>query len=388
MSRLRLFFAFMALLALTVALSACGGGGGGGSSSNEDPNKVINEATLKGINSGNLDLSLDVNAKGDEGGNLNISLSGPFEDQGEASMPQLDLSASAKGSINGEDINFNGGLTLLPDSAYVGYEGTEYEVDPTTFSFVQQAIKRAQQQSEGSGGGSKGCQEAVKELKVSDFITNLSNEGGADVGGTSTTKVSGDLDLSKAIDTIVKLAESPACATQLSSSPVPALSQLNEAKGQIESAVKNAHVDVYVGEDHIIRRVSAQLTIEPPKGSGEGPESVDLNLDLSVTGVNEGQKISAPEGAKPLNDLFQKLGVNPLELAGALSGEGGGGLNNLLGGLGGSSGSGGHGSTGGAQPPMEMEEAPSGANQQAYLNCLSEASTPVDLQKCSALLNK
>jgi hypothetical protein len=383
-----LFFAFMALIALTTTLAACGGGGGGGGNGNEDPNKVIDEATLQGINSGNLELSLDVKAQGSEGGNLNISLSGPFESQSEGSMPRLDLTASASGSINGEDINFNGGLTLLPDTAYVGYEGTEYEVDPTTFSFVQQAIKRAQQQG-GEGKESKGCQEAASELKVSDFINNLSNEGSADVGGASTTKVSGDLDLSGAIDTLVGLVENPACAAQLSSSPLPSASELEQAKGQINSAVKNAHVDVYVGEDHIVRRVSAQLTIEPPKGSGEGPESAELNLELSLTGVNEEQQISAPQGAKPLNKLFLKLGVNPIELAGALSGEGEGeGLGNLLEGLGG--GSGGSSGSGGGSAPMHMEpeSAPNEANQQAYLKCVGEASTPVDLQKCVSLLHK
>ena len=129
-------------------------------------------------------------------------------------------------------------------------------------------------------------------------MSHLSNEGGTDIGGTSTTKVSGNLDLSRAIDTLVSLSENPACA-QLSSSPLP-LSQLEQAKGQIEEAVKNAHVDVYVGDDHIIRRASVQMTIEPPKGAGEGPESVELDLDLSLTGVNEEQEISAPDGAKPL----------------------------------------------------------------------------------------
>ena len=386
MSRLRLFFTFIAMIALTTALAACGGGGGGGGGGNEDPNKVIDEATLKGVNSGNLDLSLDVNAEGDEGGTINISLSGPFEDQGEGNMPQLDLSASANGSIGGEDINFDGGLTLLPDSAYVGYEGTEYEVDPTTFSFVKQAIKRAQRQSEGNEAGSQGCQDAVKELKISEFMNHLSNEGSTDIGGTSTTKVSGNLDLSQAIDTLVNLSENPACA-QLSSSPLPALSQLEQAKGQIEEAVKNAHVDVYVGDDHIIRRASVQMTIEPPKGSGEGPESVELDLDLSLTGVNEEQEVSAPDGAKPLNDLFQKLGVNPLELLGALNGEGGEGLNNLFGGM---SGGGSGNSGGGEANPYEVEpqEAPSTGTQRAYLKCVSEASTPVDLQRCTALLNK
>jgi hypothetical protein len=378
LSRARFLFALAATVALATAFAACGGGGGGGSS--EKPQTVVDNATLKGVESGNLELSLSVNAKGEEGGNLDVSLSGPFQGEGGGKLPQLDLKAKAKGSIGGEDVDFDGGLVLLPNSAYVEYKGVSYEVDPTTFSFVKQAIKQAQQQAGGTEGseGANACQEAAEDVKFSDFMENLSNEGGADVGGTETTKVSGDLNVSGAVDTFVNLAEEPACAAQLGASPLPPPSELDKAKGEIDKALKAAHVDVYVGEDHILRRVTAQLTIEPPK-SGEGPESVELELDVSLTGVNEEQKIEAPSGAKPLQDLFLKLGVNPIELLG----EGGeGGLGSLLEGLGGAGGS-----SGGGSAEAEGEGSAGGsAGQQAYLECIQGAKTPVDLQKCARLL--
>ena len=91
----------------------------------------------------------------------------------------------------------------------------------------------------------------------------------------------------------------------------------------MQSALKTAHVDVYVGEDNIVRKIAAELSIEPQNASSSGPKKVDLEFELSIDGVNEEQTIAAPSGAKPLNDLFQKLGVNPLELLGAASGQGG-----------------------------------------------------------------
>ncbi len=87
-----------------------------------------------------------------------------------------------------------------------------------------------------------------------------------------------------------------------------------------------------------MRRITAQATVEPPKGSG-GAKSAEIDLDLTLTGVNEEQAISAPQGAKPLSNLFIKLGINPIELLGLLQGSGGGlnggpgGLSGLLGGL-------------------------------------------------------
>ena len=201
-----------------------------------------------------------------------------------------------------------------------------------------------------------------------------------------------------AIGALLKLSENPACSSVLGATgQIPPAAELDKAKSQVESALKTAHVDIYVGSDHIVRKISGELEIEPPSQSGSGPKKVNLNFDLSLSGVNEPQTISAPSGAKPLNELFQKLGVNPIELLGAASGQGGlsglskglsggssSGLGSILNGLSGaaggsSSGSGGGSSSGGAS-------AAGGSSQQAYLKCLQGATTPVDIQKCAALL--
>jgi hypothetical protein len=333
--RARFLFALATALVLAAALAACGSSS---DKSGEDPQKVIEGATLKGVESGNLDLSVGVTAKGDEGGHVDVALSGPFQQGAKGKLPQLEMKASAKGSIGGESVDFAGGLTLLPNTAYVEYKGTEYEVDPTTFSFVESAIEEAQKQggaAEGESAGESGCQEAAANLKVGDFVEGLKNEGSADVGGTSTTKISGDLNVAGAIDGVVELIESPACKAQVAAAgPLPSRSEIEKAKSEISESLNSAHVDVYVGDDDIIREIAAQLAIEP-KHAGSGPQSVEIDLDLKLTGVNEEQEISAPANSKPISDLFIKLGVNPIELLGALQGEGGGeGFGNLLEGLG------------------------------------------------------
>jgi hypothetical protein len=365
---------FAAIAALATTFAACGGSSS--SNSDADPQTVIDDATLEGIESGNLDLSLGVDVEGSEGGHIDVSLSGPFQSGTGDQLPQLDVTAKANGSIDSENVDFEGGLVLLANKAYVNYEGTDYEVDPTTFSFVKSAIEQQQKKTEGqsSSAGVTACQEAATGLKVGDFVDNLTNEGSADVGGTSTTHVSGDLNVSGAIDVIVELVENPACAAQLGAAgPLPSAAELDQAKGQVQSALKTAHVDVYVGDDNIVRQISAELSIEPPAESSEGTQKVNITFDLSIDGVNEDQPISEPSGAKPLNDLFLKLGVNPIELLDATGS--GGGLGSLLeGATGGSSGSSGD-SGGGA-----------GSSQQAYLKCLQSATTPVDLQECTALL--
>jgi hypothetical protein len=376
LSRFRLFAIFASLLAFATVLAACG------SSSSEDPNEVIESATLEGVKSGVLDLSLDATSKGSEGGEFTLSLSGPFQGEGSGQLPQLDLDVRAKGNGDGEAIDFEGGLTVLSDRAFVAYEGTEYEVDPTTYGFITSALEQAQQGSKDNAGNPAACQEAASGLKVDEFVIGLKDEGTADVDGTQTTKLSGQLDVGKAIDAVIELTEDPACSAQLEAAgPLP-LGELEKAKREISSSLKKTHVDLYVGDDHIIRKLVADFTVTPKGHKG----SVEVDLDLSLSKVNETQQISAPSAAKPLELLFRKLNVNPLELLErASSGEG---LGELLEELRDQSGAAGGGSesSGSSESGSGSGGAGSEEGQKAYLECLQKARTPVDLQNCASLL--
>lgn len=366
---------FLALIALSAGVAACGGG------SSDDPQSVVEEATLQGVESGKLNLAVDLKVQGEKGGKVDVNLSGPFQSESEAEYPELDLAFSSKGSLGGKDLNREGGLTLLGNQAYVAYEGTEYEVDSTTFNFVKSMLK---QQGGGQNQPSEiaACKEAAGELELSDFVENLKSDGSADVGGTSTTKVSGNLNATEAVEAVSKLVEDPTCSEQLSAAgPLPSAAELDKAKSTVKNSIKSAHVDLYVGDDHIVRRIVAQATIEPPKSAKAGAKRVELDLDLTLTGVNEEQTISAPSSAKPLSNLFLKLGINPIELLGAFQNAGSEGLGGLLEGLseaGVGGGSGGGGSAGGG--------GSSGGGQQSYYECLGEAHTAVDIQDCRGQL--
>lgn len=373
MSRIRFFALFATLAVLASVFAACGGGGS--DSTNEDPQKVIETASLEGVKSGEFEMSLHVNAEGQEGGEVDVRLGGPFEAGAKGELPQAEVSVEAEGEAAGEDLNFEGGLTLLTDRAFVDYEGTPYEVDPTTFGFLKSAVEQAQQQ-EGSEADVTACQEAAEGIKFSQFAEHLENEGTEDIDGTSTTKVSGDLDVNGGIDALIQLTEDPACSSQLEAvGPLP-LNELEEAKGELSKAIKKSHVEIAVGEDDIVRKFAIELTVEPPQAKGE---KVELEMEVTLSGVNEEQSFEEPANAKPLEGLFKKLKVNPLEL---LEGGGSEGLGGLLEGLMGGSGSGGGGSSSGGSSGLG---ASAGA-QKAYAQCLQKAQTTADLQKCSSLL--
>jgi hypothetical protein len=360
LTRFRILALFAVLTAVAAVFAACGSSSDStGSSSSEDPQKVLENASLAGVESGEFDLALNATAEGDEGGEIEASLSGPFEAGGKGELPQVEMKAEANGSAGGEDLDFEGGLTLLTDHGFVEYEGEAYEVDPTTFGFLKAAVEKSQQQ-EGEADVTA-CQKAAEGIKFSQFAEQLSNEGGADVEGTSTTKLSGDLDVRGAVDALIQLTEDPACSSQLEAAgPLP-IGELEEAKGELSKAIKKAHVDLYVGDDDIVRKMALELTIQPPEAKDE---KVELEMELTLSGVNEEQSFDEPSGAKPLEVLFRKLKINPLELLeGTQEGLGG-----LLEGLGGGSSAGGAAATG-----------------KEYAQCLQEVQTSADLQKCADL---
>lgn len=367
MNRIRTVLLLGALLALAVAFAACGEGGDG----NADPREVVSGATLEGVESGKVDVSIRATAKGESGGTVDVSLSGAFGKEAGADLPQLQMTLTGKGKADGEDIDFEGGLTLLADRAYVNYEGTEYEVDPTTFSYVKSTLEGAEQKNPEKADPSA-CQDALAEIDFSTAFKNAKNEGSVEVAGQETTKVSAEIDAAGIVDLVSGLAEDPSCGAQIKAAGGGSLDQLDEAKDQLGEVVKKVEADLYVGDEGIVRRLTVTAV-----GEDEDGQRVDVDLDLTLSEVNEPQEISAPANAKPLEELFGKLGVNPLAL---LESSGEDGIAGLLEGVlkeaplgelpGGSSSGGG----------------PSGSgDSKAYIECLEKAKTASDLQDCAGL---
>jgi hypothetical protein len=382
LSRRRSVVLLAAFAALAAILSACGGGGGG---SSEDPQKVIESATFEGIESGELDVSLNVNSKGDKGGELKAELSGPFQTTGKESLPELALAIKANGEAEGEKIDFDGGLTVLGDRAFIAYSGKNYEVDPTTFGFIKSGFEEAEQEGskESQGAEVSACQKAAESLDLGEFVDNLENEGSEDIDGTGTTKLSGDLDPKTAVEAIIKLSENPACSSELDATGALPLDELKEQQSELTDAVKKAHITVNIGEDdHIPRKVAAEMTIEP-KGTGE---TAEVEFELTLSKVNEKQTIKAPAGAEPIEKLFEELGVNPFELLGMLQGGGSGDIGSLLEGIGGESGGSESGGSSGNSGGAEELELPSVEDSKEFSECLENAESAADVQKCATLM--
>jgi hypothetical protein len=351
-----LFAAAVLALAVPTAIAGCGDDDGG----DEDPQEVI-DATLNNdeqVTSGVLDLSIDASA-GDQG-SFAASLSGPFQgvEDDPTAFPQLDLTGSISGEGAGQSIDFEGGIVVTEDNAFVEYGGETYEVGTDLFSqFKEQAEKSAaQSESEGTDAAAsfqEGCEQALEaqggdpsacDFDVGAWFTNLANDGTEDVEGAETIHISGDVDVETMLGDIAGIAQS-----------VPnAQGQVDEAQlQQVADAVTEASFDLYSGsDDNLLRKLDLNLSIDPSAVESATPvpvESVDLGLSVALSEVNEEQTIDAPADAQPLDELLGQFGG-----LGAL-----GGLEGLD--SGGALDSGGSGLDSG------------GGNQDAYFECVSEA---------------
>lgn len=298
MLRFRVLFVSAALCLSAAALAACGSGEDTGQA--EGPRQVLDAATFEGVESADFDGSLGIESKGPQGGDVEIDLSGRAQSEG------IDVTTTVAGTAGGKPVDFEGGLTLLADHGFVNYQGTEYEIDPSNYSFAKALFFPLAEEGDAEIAA---CKQAASEIQPADLVDGLQNDGTADVAGTETTRVSGKLNVPVAIDAIVGLAENPGCNVQVEAlSPFP-MYRIRRIGDELATSVEKSKVEIYVGDDGIIRKLSAEFTADP-SGSRE-PVTVDLELTLSE--LNANRKIEAPAGAKHFLFLFTKLGINRLE---------------------------------------------------------------------------
>lgn len=340
----------VAVLAIALPIPAAVAGCGGGSSSNsEDPQQVLDQTfnNPTKITSGKLDLSVSGSAEGQQSGNFSATISGPFQTDpnDKTAFPQLDLTANISGSQGGPSISFDGSLITTKDNAYVEYQNQAYELGTAAFQQFAQAYAKAAKQNQANGSSSGFSQFGIDPKS---WLTNVSNEGTTDIDGTNTIHIHGDADVSKIVTDLQKASQQTSGSTQQISPD-----QLK----QLTDAVQTASIDVYSGaDDHLLRKLGVTLSITPPSSAGASVSKINLNFSITLSDVNQPQTITAPSNAKPIAQLLGQLGIPGLGLPGV-------------------GGTGGFGIPGGGS-------SSGGSSSSSYQNCVAQAKSQADIQKC------
>jgi hypothetical protein len=350
--RIRTLVAVMAIaLPIPAAVAGCGGGNGG---NDEDPDQVLEQTfnNPEKITSGNLDVSVSGSAEGEQGGDFNASISGPFQadPKNDTAFPQLDLTADVSVSSGGPSFSFDGSLIATEDNAYVEYQDQAYELGTQAFAEFRRAYAASARQNQAQGQEDTDNVFSRFGVDPKTWLTNVSNEGTTDVDGTESIQIHGDADIAKIVADLQKIQEQTGGATQ----------QLTpEQIDQLTSAVESASIDVYSGvDDHLLRKLAVTLSIAPPEETGAPVSSVDVDFSVTLSDVNQPQTISAPSNPKPISDLLNQLGIPGIP---------------GLGGTGGFTLPQGGGSSGGTTSPQ-------------YLECIQQATSPDQINACAQKL--
>jgi hypothetical protein len=344
------------VLATVLALLIAGCGGGG---NNEDPQQVLTQtfANPTPIQSGvfDLDLKFDTNG-GTSPGSLEVKLGGKFQRRPNGQFPLFNIDVSLRGESGSTTFTRSGGLSSTGDRAFLGYQGVEYAIPQQLYDEFVTTYTQLQGQRSGKGTGLLGR----LGIHLTDWLTDLKNEGTDDVEGTQAIHISGQANVPKIVQDLKKIARSAGAA----------VGNVDIARlDQLPNVIQSGDVDVYSGEtDKLLRRLQLHLDLKPPPGTPGAPDSATFDFQLNLADVNKPQTITAPANAEPLQNLIQRTGLNLGNLG-----------KSLRGGLG----------TSGALPESGgSTTAPSGSAVQAYEQCLSQASGQAALQNCARLLGQ
>jgi hypothetical protein len=283
-----------ALLAASL-LAGCG----------EDDKKSVTDLLDKAFESsiGSADVKLDIEIELDGVDQLEdpieLSLTGPYDSTGDAEIPSVDWDIT----VRAQKQSFNAGVTSTGDRAFVGFQGTEYEVRPEAVAELNRQVAASRKREGGRDLSDFG-------VTARDWVVDAEEEGDEEVAGADTTHVSGKLDVTRALEDLNKVVEEAAkLGGQAGQQAPPKLT--DEQKKQIDEVVDDPRFDVYVGQDDDkLRRLSADVEFEVPDDSRDqvgGLEGGRISFSIEFANIGSAQPIEAPEDARPIEELTRQL---------------------------------------------------------------------------------
>ena len=255
------------------------------------------------LESAKVDFSLKVE-QGRARDRSGIDLTGSFE-RGEAgTLPKFSFLVEDRTPAkarNDESLEF----ALTPGKAYLGEGDGLYAVADRDFQTLTQAASAIQL---------AGPEAPVEELDATGFVKNASVVGVEPVDGVQATHVTGELATKALATRIVRLVRSEASESAANADLPAGTAKL------ANRAVLDSKVDVWVGPDRIMRRLTLSAQLKLPKqllDAGEKPRA-QLTMDLQLSDVNKPQEIAPADDVKSPAPAARVMGRNDADSAGGL----------------------------------------------------------------------
>ena len=315
-----------ALLMVAVAIAVVGIVGcgdsdsGGGDTSAGLPASPAGKAeavSFDGVHSGEVELVLQVKRFGKKPEAIKMRILGNFKKVGDEALPRLDLAIESNGTLAGHNVKFLSGPLLRAQRWVVNFDGKVYEPDHASFEELKSKVEAAQGE-EGDEGNAMACVEAAEGFNIADVVHHVSFEGkGEALDGTKVETVGADLDLSAAIDELIRLSEeSPGCKAQLEAVGVPPAAQLEKLEKELKGNLTAARLVLSPDENGALRYFSILANVELPHN-----EEVEVEVLMRLNKVNEVTEVPYARGYSPYPALLKQFGLNAQDVKQADAGE-------------------------------------------------------------------
>jgi hypothetical protein len=297
-STLRALLVLACGVACAALLVACGGGSNATSdASAERTLKQTFGASARSIDRGRVAATLRLDPEGllKLGGPMSVRLTGPFAAPTRRNLPRFDLAFLA--TLAGQ--RFSGSAISTGTKGFLKLDDRTYAVDDALVAKLRKDL----------GSAAAKPQAGLKALGIDPlrWITNPERKGRERIAGIETERIGGAVNVPRLLADLGRLLDKAGGSGSTVFTP--------QLRTQISDAVKSAKVDVWTGADDKLLRQLAVVVTFAFKDSSQSPipglDGGRITLRARLDDVNGAPvKIRAPSGARPLEQLTGKGGVN------------------------------------------------------------------------------
>jgi hypothetical protein len=244
---------------------------------------VVSGALSKPVDRATVTMDLSATVVGQK---MGVSLQGPYSSNGDGKLPSVDWRLHAQGMGTAP---LDARVISSATNAFVEYGGQTYEVGQDKIAKLTQQAKSGKQQPVDLG--------ALME-KAKSWFPESDTQEDAELNGEKVTRVSGRVDLSKALDGIMDFAR------QSSSADPNAAKALQGAPDmqQVEKYVSDPRFTLDVAKsDGTLRRIAVTAQLKGVPGGGE------ISFSLQLSDVGKPVTIQTPSSGRPIEELGKVL---------------------------------------------------------------------------------
>jgi hypothetical protein len=225
-------------------------------------------------------VALDVSVKA-AGNDVRLSMKGPYSANGDRDLPSVDWRVALQG-VGPQPIEAR--VVSSAKNAWVQYGGETYEVGEDRLAKLI-ADESAKQPTPADLQGLL--------AKAKGWFADTATEEDAELDGEDVTRVTGTLDISKALEDIMALVKQPGAADQ----PGFELGAV-----QLEQFLSDPRFTLDVAKsDGSLRRIAATTKLTGVPGGGT------ISFSLQLTDVGKPVTIAPLSGGRPIEELGSQL---------------------------------------------------------------------------------